>query len=290
MENNNKEIICPLCESKNVSFFTTKAGFCLYTCSDCKLLFTFPLPESINIYNSSYFSGARDGFGYVNYDMDKEPMVPTFQKYLDIVSSLGLKGGNLLDVGSATGFFMCLAEKRGFQVKGVELSDFAANLARDKGLNVVTGDIFSQNFLGESFDIITMFDVLEHVPDPKALISEVRRILKKGGLLLINTPDAQSLWARLLGSKWQLIVPPEHIHYFSPKNLGDYLSKNGFKIEISTKIGKKFTLQYIMKILYKWQGFRIFLAKIFSEGFMSKISIPINLYDNFLLIVKKNEK
>jgi len=217
-------------------------------------------------------------------------MIPTFQKYLNIVSSLGLKNGKLLDIGAATGFFMNLAKKRGFQVKGVELSDFAAKIARDKDLDVVTGDLLSGNFLGESFDVITMFDVLEHVPDPKKLISEASRILKKGGLLLINTPDAQSLWARILGSKWQLIMPPEHIYYFSPKNLGKHLSNNGFSVKVSTKIGKRFTIQYIMKMLYKWQGFKIFLAKIFSNGFLSRISIPINLHDNFLLVAKKSEK
>ena len=295
MENNGEKMshskisvqICPLCDSHKVSFFLRKKGFDLYKCQNCKLLFLFPLPESIGVYDESYFSGAEKGFGYVDYDVDKEPMKPTFNKYLDIVSSLGISNGKLLDIGSATGFFMDLAEKRGFEVTGVEISDFAAEIGRKKGLKIITGDLIDQKFTESHFDVITMFDVLEHVPKPKEIIREVYRILKKGGLVVINTPDVESLWARVLGTHWQLIMPPEHINYFSPKNLGDYLSKNGFEVKISSKIGKSFTLQYILKMLYKWQGWRIFLTGPTLNKFLSKISIPINLHDNFFMIVKK---
>lgn len=282
-----KIISCPICESQEVNFFSKKKGYNLYKCSKCKLLFIYPTPVSLDVYDDSYFSGAEKGFGYVDYDADKEPMIPVFNKYLDLVNSLGMKTGELLDIGAATGFFMDLARKRGFRVKGVELSDYAAKKGREKGLDVFTGDLISANFKNEQFDIITMFDVIEHVPDPTGFVKEASRLLKKDGLLLINTPDAQSFWAKILGSKWQLIMPPEHIHYFSPKNLGDYLSKNGFKVELSTKIGKWFTLQYILKMLYKWQGYRIFLTGPFLNKFLSKVSLPINLHDNFFMIVKK---
>lgn len=287
MENATTQIICPLCDSRSVSYFREKNGFKLYKCNSCKLLFLYPLPKSIEVYDKSYFSGADKGFGYVDYDVDKEPMVSTFEKYLDIVSSLGVNKGKLLDIGAATGFFMNLAKGRGFDVTGVELSDFAAEIGRKKGLNLITGDLLVQSFPEKHFDVITMFDVLEHVPKPKELIKEVSRILKDEGLVVINTPDAESLWAKALGPRWQLIMPPEHINYFSPKNLGNYLSKNGFTVKISSKIGKSFTLQYILKMLYKWQGSSIFLTGPTLNKFLSKISLPINLHDNFFMVVKK---
>jgi len=249
----------------------------------------YPIPESINVYNESYFSGAKDGFGYVDYDIDKEPMIPTFEKYLDIFGSLGVTHGRLLDVGSATGFFMNIAKSRGFDVFGVEMSDFAAEKGRKTGLDIVTGDLSTPHFPDEYFDIITMFDVLEHVTDPKATLLEARRILVKDGLLVINTPDAESFWAKILGKHWQLIMPPEHIHYFSPKNLSEYLSKNGFETVINTKIEKRFTLQYIFKMLYKWQNLGVwnYLTNLLSSGSLSKLYIPINLYDNFFIILRK---
>lgn len=281
------KINCPICESKDVRFFSQKKGYSLYKCQNCKLLFISPVPASLDVYDDSYFSGAEKGFGYVDYDADKEPMIPVFNKYLDLVNSLGVKTGTLLDIGAATGFFIDLAKKRGFTVKGVELSDYAAKKGREKGLDVFTGDLHSAHYRDGQFDVITMFDVIEHVPDPVGFISEASRILKKDGLLLINTPDAESLWAKVLGPRWQLIMPPEHIHYFSPRNLGDYLSKNGYRVELSTKIGKWFTLQYVLKMLYKWQGYRIFLIGPFLNKFLSKISLPINLHDNFFMIIRK---
>lgn len=287
IKKNNPKINCPLCNSDKVEFFAKKNKYTLYKCVNCRLLFVSPTPVSFDVYDDSYFSGAEKGFGYVDYDLDKEPMTPVFNKYLDIVSSLGIDKGKLLDIGAATGFFMKLAKGRGFEVAGVELSEYATKKAREKGLNVITGDLQSAGFENSEFDVVTMFDVIEHVPDPISFIIEAKRILRRNGLLLINTPDAESLWAKALGSKWQLIMPPEHIHYFSPKNLGEYLSKNGFEVELSTKIGKSFTLQYILKMLYKWQGYRIFLTGPFLNKFLSKISLPINLHDNFFMIARK---
>lgn len=289
MENTNNKIICFLCGKIHVSFYVNKKGFNLFRCSDCGLIFLHPVPESIGVYDDSYFSGAEKGFGYVDYDADKEPMIPTFNKYLDILRDMGVKEGKLLDIGAATGFFMNIAKARGFNVTGVEFSNFAAEKGRKLGLNLITGDLISQKFSDESFDIITMFDVIEHVPNPKEVISEVNRILKKGGVVVINTPDVESLWAKVLGKHWQLIMPPEHINYFSPKNLGNYLSQNGFEVVLSTKIGKKFTLQYVIKMLYKWTSLRLFLTKANSSGFLSKTYISINLRDNFFMIAKKNE-
>lgn len=285
MEKSKEKIVCNLCGNTDSKFFCSKNGYSLYKCSNCKLIFVYPTPESIDVYDDSYFSGAEKGFGYVDYDADKEPMISAFNHYIDLINNLGISSGKLLDIGAATGFFMSIAKKRGFNVVGVELSDFAARKGRENGLDIVTGDLLNTNFEGESFDVVTMFDVLEHVPDPKKLISEVSRILKPNGLIIVNTPDAESMWAKVLGKRWQLIMPPEHINYFSPKNLSKYLEDNGYDVKINTKIGKKFTLQYILKMLYKWQGLRIFLVK--SNKFLSSISVPINLRDNFFMIAKK---
>jgi dolichol-phosphate mannosyltransferase len=282
-----KDTECPLCEDTSTLFFCKKNGYDIFKCKTCQLLFIYPLPKSIEVYDESYFSGAEKGFGYINYDADKEPMIPIFNKYLDILNKIGMKKGKLLDIGAATGFFMNLAQKRGFDVVGVELSDFAAKKGREKGLNVITGDLISQKFPSEQYDVVTIFDVIEHVPNPKELIIEVKRILKKGGVIVMNTPDAGSFWARVWGKNWQLIVPPEHVNYFNIKNLSNYLSKNGFEVKLVSKIGKSFTIQYIINMLYKWSGLSIFKLKSNPTSIFMKFSIPINLRDNFFIVSKK---
>jgi 2-polyprenyl-3-methyl-5-hydroxy-6-metoxy-1,4-benzoquinol methylase len=280
---------CPLCSTR-AGYFCEKNGHTLYKCPSCKLLFVYPIPPSASVYDETYFSGADNGFGYVDYDVDKEPMIPVFEKYMDTVAKLGLKSGKLLDVGAATGFFMDIAKKRGFAVKGVELSDYAAAIGRKKGLDILTQDLEGARLPAESFDIITLFDVLEHVPDPKKFLLEVKRLLKKGGLIVVNTPNGDSIPARILGTRWHLIVPPEHLHYFSPKNLGTFMKKNGFSIPVNTSIGKRFTLKYIFKTLYRWQKLRIWAAieRFFHQGARSRWYIPLNTHDNLFMIFRKD--
>ena len=289
MENDMEKIMCPWCESLRTDFFVAKNNCDVYRCKNCRLLFVFPIPTNVSVYDKDYFAGAEDGFGYVDYDSDKEPMVPTFVRYLKEIKKLGVTGGKLLDVGAATGFFMHIAEKEGFDTTGVELSDFAAGEGRKKGLNILTSTLENAQFPAESFEVVTMCDVLEHVTDPKGFLLEAVRVLKRGGLMVINTPNAESLVAGVLGPRWHLIVPPEHLHYFSPRNLGNYLEKEGCEVAVSTTIGKRFTLTYIFKTLYKWQHLRVWniLAGFFGNKSLAGWYIPLNTHDNFFMIVRK---
>lgn len=291
MEDQTIKIECPNCAG-STTFWGNKKSYKLFICKDCKLIFVNPLPDPVSIYNEDYFSGATNGFGYVNYDEDKEPMIPIFNKYLDLFNRYGKGKGKIFDIGAATGFFLKLAKSRGYEVKGVEMSDHAAKEARRVGLEVSTGDLLHNVQPSDYFDVVTMLDVLEHFTDPFAEIVEVKRILKPKGLMVVNTPNGQSLLAKILKNKWHLIFPPEHLFYFSPKNLEMFLVKNGFKVLYSGTIGKHFTLQYIFKMLYKWQKIEFWniLSKFFSKGQLSKMYIPINLHDNFFLIAEKNEK
>ncbi len=294
MENEIKKInsteTCIICRSIKISFFTEKNGFKLYKCLDCSLIFVNPLPKSAEaIYSSDYFRGAIKGHGYVNYDEDKEPMVPTFERYLSIVEGYTGGYGNLLDVGTASGFFLNLAKTSGWHVSGVEISDHAASIGRQRGFDIKTGALSEIDFKNQVFDVITMFDVLEHFITPVQELRSAHRLLKSGGLLVINTPDTKSLFARILGKHWHLLVPPEHLFYFSSDNLTKLLEKEGFEVLLTKKIGKSFSLSYIFKMLHVWQGFRfwLILSEFFSKPLWRKIKIPINLRDNMFLIVNK---
>lgn len=290
MENTIQKIICPNCSSK-ASFWGNKNNFDLFICDFCKLIFVYPIHNPESVYREDYFTGAKEGFGYVDYDADKEPMRSTFNKYIDLLNKFGKINGRLFDIGAATGFFLKIAQKRGYSVEGVEMSDYAALMARRDGINVYSGDMMSLALSAESFEVVTMLDVLEHMAEPFKELLEVKRILKVGGLLVVNAPNGQSLLARVLKTNWHLVLPPEHLFYFSPKNLSMFMEANGFETVYSGTLGKKFTFQYIFKMLYKWQKFKIWnlLSEFFAKGFLSKLYIPINLHDNFFMIFKKND-
>ena len=251
-------------------------------------MFVHPPPSFVidEVYGREYFEGASHGFGYVRYDEDKEPMIPTFRRYLDLIEgSLGAKG-KLLDVGAATGFFVALARERGFDARGVELSEYAASLGRQKGLDIETGTLADST---GTYDAITMLDVIEHLPDPRADLKRAYALLRPGGVLVINTPDVGSLIARAFGLHWHLIVPPEHLYYFDRKNLCALLEETGFRVELCTTIGKSFTFAYILKTLYKWTRFSLFdrLASSFGHSFLGKLSIPVNVRDNMFILACK---
>ncbi len=276
---------CTLCGAP-ARFAFAKAGYKLFRCPNCALLFVHPIPKVSEVYGQDYFEGAHGGHGYTNYDRDKEPMVPVFEEYVRRISALLPTKGRLLDVGAATGFFVAIANLMGFTATGVELSSYAAAVGRQKGLEIVAGTLSD---ISGAFEVITMLDVIEHVPDPRAELTRAHALLVDGGVLVLNTPDIGSLYARLMGKRWHLVVPPEHLFYFTRRNLSMLLVECGFEVVEVTTIGKSFTLPYIFKTLYAWQGLALWgwLERLTSQGFLSRIALPINTRDNMFLIAKK---
>jgi 2-polyprenyl-3-methyl-5-hydroxy-6-metoxy-1,4-benzoquinol methylase len=208
---------CSICGSESIKF-SDKRGYSLYRCKACSFVFVHPIPDSTHVYGEDYFAGAVAGHGYVNYEGDKEPMVPTFEKYVRSIQALAPAHGRLLDVGAATGFFLEIARRFGFEVYGVEISAFAAEKASEKGIPMITGTLADVPPTPK-FNVLTMLDVIEHVSDPKSELSRAHSLLEKDGVLIINTPDIGSMYARLMGKNWHLIVPPEHLFYFNRANM-----------------------------------------------------------------------
>ncbi len=289
METIVKKIVdCKLCGGKSV-FFISKNCHDLFQCEACGLIFVWPIPQNLSvIYEQDYFSGATHGFGYADYDTDKSAMTDTFLKYLKIIEKYSGGVGSLLDVGAATGFFLGLALRNKWDVTGVEISDFAAEKARAKGLAVLTGTLDSVRF-PKLFNVITMWDVIEHVSDPYEQIKKAYELLAPNGILIINTPDASSIFAKIMGKRWHLFVPPEHLYYFNPTNLAKNLSGAGFKVLEVGKLGKKFTLIYAFLTLARISKLRFIqnLADRLRGTSIGNLAVPINLRDNFFIIAKK---
>jgi 2-polyprenyl-3-methyl-5-hydroxy-6-metoxy-1,4-benzoquinol methylase len=279
---------CNVCRNQNAKFFMRKNEHDMYKCSGCGLMYVSPIPDSSAVYNEDYFSGASKGFGYADYDADKKPMLSAWGKYLDIIEEIIPNKGKLLDVGAATGYFLKVAHERGWSVKGVELSDYAAKSGRDNGLDIVTGTLEDISDQDTKFDAITMWDLVEHLPDPKKTLNQASHLLKQGGVVAINTPDVGSVPAKILGKKWHLIVPPEHLHYFNENSLALLLQKAGFEVLMSGRFGKTFTLYYIIRFIENRLGLPQFFGNMIAKNkVLSRIAIPINTHDNIFMIAKK---
>ena len=286
--------VCHICGSSETGFFCEKNGHRLYDCKNCDFTFVHPIPKNLaQIYGENYFKKNNQDDstgepGYTDYDKDKEPMREIFELYLKKLEQLA-PGKRIFDVGAATGYFLDIAKQGGWKTHGSEISAYAANIARSRGHEMTEGSIVGGRY--PEVDAATLWDVLEHVDDPRAYLISLNRMLPRGGMLAINTVDRSSLWARFMGSRWHLIVPPEHLYYYAPNNLERLLSGTGFEVIEVEKVGKKFSPAYVFKTLAAWQGFLFWesLARHTDGPFWRKLALPINLRDNVFVLARKRE-
>jgi 2-polyprenyl-3-methyl-5-hydroxy-6-metoxy-1,4-benzoquinol methylase len=137
-------------------------------------------------------------------------------------------GGRLLDLGCGSGAWLLQMRDLGWQVRGLDFDPEAVALARRRGLEVDQGPLEDQRYRAESFDVITLNHVIEHVPDPVATLAECRRVLRPGGRLMLFTPNTASLGHRLFKDDWRGLEPPRHLHLFGPNAMHHALLRAGF--------------------------------------------------------------
>jgi SAM-dependent methyltransferase len=204
--------------------------FTLIGCSRCGLIRLFPFPtpeESASYYPSEYKE-------YVAPPrLDSNPVRRLLRthglqrRYRSVIGSRS--PGRLLDVGCATGVFLDFAKRRGWTVEGVEPGAAAAYATQVLGLNVHQCDLRSAGLPSGSYDVITMWNVIEHLQDPLADLREARRLLKPDGLLVVATPNAASIDRRLFGSDWAFWELPRHNWIFDRHTLADAFARAGFR-------------------------------------------------------------
>lgn len=244
------KISCPLCRKKNHKRLYQKDGFWIVECKSCGLVFVNPrleLKKIRNHYDKNYFQSedSTDKTRYFDYNFRylKSHEKKRFRSIFENLAKFLLEKGKLLDIGAATGFLVKEAEKNGWQAEGLEISKWAASWAqKNLKVKIFSGDIFQAKFKSESFDVVTMLDILEHLEDPIKELKEAHRILKKGGILYIETINFDHFITKhLIGKNYKHIVPAFHLIYFGRRQLREFLKKAGFKIvkEIitSTSVG-----------------------------------------------------
>ena len=162
-------------------------------------------------------------------------------------------------------------KKLGWQVKGVEFNKHAVDVCKLSGLDVHHGDLLSANFEPNSFDIINVSHVIEHVPHPRQLFSELAKVLKPGGTLIIKTPNSKAFGRKLFGTNWFPDDIPRHIYLYSEKNLRQIGDLCGLHLKtIRTRASLKVVLNSIDYVLEnkgtpsKKITWRRIWAKIFS--------------------------
>ena len=224
-------VSCNFCQANDAAKLFVRNGYDIVRCIQCGLIYVGNPPnlsELPQYYSENYYTGKYDQV-FKDYMGEREMRIRSFHRKLRTIKKY-CKGGRLLDIGCAAGFFL-EAVKEDYDVQGVEISEYSSRYAREQlGHRVVTGTVFDAQYPDEYFDIVTMWDVLEHVQEPKQTLGEIQRILKPGGLLVISTGDISSINARMHKMQWALLAPPWHLYFFSKKILCQKIVDLGYRV------------------------------------------------------------
>ncbi len=241
---------CPLCKGARFKTYVRAKERTVVECLDCGLRALNPMPslgdmEEINEETvHPFFSATLE---------DEESYRAYFAHKLDDLQRQR-PTGRLLDVGCGAGFFLDAARKRGYNVAGVDLSPVPARYCRDTlGLDVTIGSLYDYKAPTNNFDIVTMFQTIEHDPHTAEICAELYRIMAPGGVLMITTPAADGFVARVMGKRWFGYRNVEHITFLSRKSLRRALEQGGFEVLfVDIEHGKRLTAKYVLNRLVNY--------------------------------------
>lgn len=241
-------VTCPVCGSKESDFFFEKDWFRYVKCQNCSMVYMNPrLNQSATkaFYNSTvneiYNESKFDEDSATNRLDDKINL-----KNLDVIGRYKTTG-NLLEIGSAKGYFLLKAKERGYKVFGIELNQHNYAISkRSVGDTIRNVDLFEAHFDEEMFDIIYMRDVIEHIADPIPFLCEINRIARKRALLFIETHNIEGLIHKIVREKHTVIFGFEHPNHWSPKTLDNVLDSCGFQINKIFQVSLDFTVSDIL--------------------------------------------
>lgn len=235
---------CALCGGRERRILFREGPHSIVRCSACELVYVTPRREEralmAEVYGADYWrSPAARERGYSDYLGDEALYLRTFRARWRRLARHLPRGGRALDVGCAAGFSMVALAERGFEVHGIEPSPAirAAAVARFGAARIHGGTLVDLPHGPGSFELISLWDVLEHLCDPLAALARTRELLAPEGRLVIETQDVNSWAARLLGRRWTHYKHAEHLLHFSPRTLTRALERTGFEVLFRTRRG-----------------------------------------------------
>jgi SAM-dependent methyltransferase len=283
---------CLLCGAKDGRELVDDPPFRVFLCEPCGLAFTSPriradrLPE---LYNKGYFSSESAGdFGYASYADDREGFTKTFRLKAEALRR-HVSGGRLLEIGCAAGFFLDATRRLGFDVYGTEIAEDMAAHAKDVlgAPNVYVGPLETYEPPKEPFDVVAMFDVVEHIADPIAALAKIRGALAPNGVLILQTQDVASITRRLMGRKWTHFKQLEHVWHFSDRSLRALLSRAGFDVVDIGKsgAGKYVSIGFVIDRMERFHPWLHRFARAFSA--LRKRYVYVNPWDELLVVARR---
>ena len=221
---------CTICNSGNTEVKFHKNEYKILRCTSCSHVFTdfTPTPEEVEqIYSDDYFF--KGGAGYEDYTLEKNMLIKRGAYYAEKVSHY-LPAGNLLDAGCACGFILKGFIDNGWTGVGIEPNATMVRYAQDELHVPVFQGTLENNSIDGQFDLIVLIQVMAHFYDLHKDMDQIKRMLKPGGHILVETWNEASFTAKIFGKNWHEYSPPGTLNYFSRKSLRDLFGRHGFKL------------------------------------------------------------
>lgn len=223
-------------------------------CPACGLCFASPQltePARAALYEREYFASADShALGYDDYEADRPQLLRTFRDRLRQLMRQTPQPGRLLDVGCATGICVEAARELGWEAEGIDHSAYAVEVGRTQhGLPLSRANVEEWESALAPYDAITMWDYLEHIPDPLRILRAAHRLLRPGGVLVLTIPDVGSWPARLFREQWIGYKRDEHVVYFRRTHLRAFLKEAGFDPLFCHYVGKHVRLDFFFQRL-----------------------------------------
>ncbi|MFV5694158.1 class I SAM-dependent methyltransferase [Flavobacterium sp. LB3P122] len=268
-------------------YSVSKETFDLYHDEELDMLITYPQPSLENL--GKYY----ESVDYISHTDSKRSL---FEKAYHFVKSIALKNklnlinslqpnkGSILDIGAGTGDFLSVAKENGWHTIGVEPSDKAKAIAKQKGVSFIdeTSELESH-----SFDIISMWHVLEHVPDLDEQLKELKRLLKPNGTLIIAVPNFKSFDAKYYGKFWAAYDVPIHFWHFSKKAIKMLFEKE--EMQLVKVLPMKFDSFYVSLLSEKYKTGKMNFIKAFFIGLQSNWDATSDFeYSSHIYILKNS--
>jgi 2-polyprenyl-3-methyl-5-hydroxy-6-metoxy-1,4-benzoquinol methylase len=281
---------CNLCREQRAGLLYTKGGFELVRCVSCGLVYVRNPPTRDDLHRQYSFAAGYHTVFRSDDSAESRAHAARSAEFLRIVRRHS-PPGRILDVGCSVGFFLERAQADRWTTVGVELSNDTAELARRKGLEVFTGTLDQAAFPPASFDVVTMWDVVEHLDDPVATVATAADVLKRDGVLALSTPNVEGIFPRLSyraarwTGRWPHPEPPSHLFQFSKTTISQLLQKTGLEpIEI---LDRRIPLSYTFgdRSLLLREPKRLAYATVFAP--LAFLAPLVHSGDDMVVVARK---
>ncbi|NOT32275.1 MAG: class I SAM-dependent methyltransferase [Planctomycetes bacterium] len=275
---------CPVCAeaSDDLRLYTVR-GFPIVRCRRCGVGRTLVAAnfDPRSLYDETYFQGGRHD-GYADYQGSARVLRGEFRAAFRQLGRAGIQSGRLLEVGCAYGYFLDEAA-RAFRVSGVEVAESAASACRSRGHDVASG-VATEAFLSARgpFDALVMLDVIEHLQRPDEVLALLARHAKPGAALLLSTGDWGSLTSRVMGRRWRLMTPPQHLWFFTQASLAKLLAQAGFRVTAVQHPWKQVPLGLMAYQLGRALGLQALVRRLP----VPTLGLPVNLFDAVRVVAR----